>query len=145
MSKRGPMGVAPTFDTPLQGGLLAQFEQWRSALPPTLQSSQDYDLQGAYLDAAKADGRLHMTDKFKKPNHMTFSDGSQYSSPAMQGGRWVGTGQANPFNPAEQQFLFWASPHNMAQHPMSVMEEYFKANEKGNPVVYPINYRLPQR
>jgi len=114
-------------------------------LPPTLQNSQDYDLQGAYLDAAKANGRLHMTDKFKKPNHMTFSDGSQYSTPQTQGGRWVGTGQPNPSNPAEDQFLFWASPYNLTQHPMSVMEEYFRANEKGNPVIYPINYRLPQR
>ena len=51
----------------------------------------DYDLQGQFKANPAADSG-HMPDTFKKPNHPTFSDESQYSGApgAYRGGHWEG-------------------------------------------------------
>lgn len=49
----------------------------------------DYDMRGAFLDGLTPDGNLHWSDKFKKPNHPTFSDGSIYHNvDGYKGGHW---------------------------------------------------------
>lgn len=49
----------------------------------------DYDMRGAFLDGLTPDGNLHWGDKFKKPNHITFSDGSIYHNvDGYKGGHW---------------------------------------------------------
>jgi GGDEF domain-containing protein len=65
-----------------------EFQDWRKTLPKPLQSTWDYDLRGAYKAGAKISPDQHMTDKFKKPNHPTFSNQSQYSFDDHQGGTW---------------------------------------------------------
>jgi len=55
----------------------------------------NYDLRGAWLadpNSISSDG--HLTDRFKKPNHPTFSSDSKYSSVSNPGGSWV-EGQNN--------------------------------------------------
>lgn len=47
----------------------------------------DYDLRGAYKNLGPQ-GTPHLPDTFKKPNHPTFSDQSQYSTPLTPGGTW---------------------------------------------------------
>jgi hypothetical protein len=134
-----------SYDTPLKPNQAAAYQQWRLKLPNDLRNTADYDLQGAYLAAMQADGRLHMGDQFKKPNHMTFSDGSQYSTPQKQGGHWSNTGIPNPANPNDGQYVFWASPYNVSQHPIMGMQDYFRAVEPGNTAIYNIPYILRPR
>ena len=51
----------------------------------------DYDIQGAWL-AGEAQDYGHMTDRFKKPNHPTFSNQSQYhKTSGCTGGVWLKT------------------------------------------------------
>lgn len=49
----------------------------------------DYDMRGAFLEGLTPDGNLHWNDKFKKPNHITFSDSSIYHNvDGYKGGHW---------------------------------------------------------
>ena len=53
----------------------------------------DYDIQGAFLEMRrgkmKQDSRGHLGDKYKKPNHPTFSTESIYSKGETIGGKWI--------------------------------------------------------
>jgi hypothetical protein len=129
-------GQAPTYDTPL-GPREAQFQQWQGHLPPNLQNTGDYDLRGAFLGNAHAASNGHLTDTWKKPNHMTFSSDSQYSNPAQMGGQWAGDDKSG--------WGFWASPFNLQQHPATELADYFRQYEPDSTVVLPINYSLPRR
>lgn len=138
-------GLADLFTTLLSSQNERRFQDWRERLPEGLQDDKDYDLRGAFLAAAQANRRLHMTDQFKKPNHMTFSDGSQYSTPQHMGGHWSDTGVQNSSTPGSNRFVFWASPYNLQQHPMADIQDYFNRAEPGNAVIFPIDYNLPRR
>ena len=51
----------------------------------------DYDMRGAWKAGETANGETgHWTDKYKKPNHPTFSVESQYSTSENPGGTWKG-------------------------------------------------------
>jgi len=62
-----------------------------------------YDVQGAWKsgDVFKTDERGHGPDKWKKPNHRTFSTESIYSSKETPGGRWVRTPYGPQFHPSK--------------------------------------------
>lgn len=53
-------------------------------------SGSDYDLRGAFAAGETRGTNGHMTDRFKKPNHETFSDESQYDKGDGKAGHWVG-------------------------------------------------------
>lgn len=133
--------MADPYATQLTAEQEAAYQRWRATLPQNLQNEQDYDLRGAFLASAQADGRAHMTDTFKKPNHITFSEGSQYSTPQQPGGRWVDTGR----NALAPEWTFWASPVNAQNHSMNALADYFGRYEQGNTVIYPSDYQLPVR
>ena len=68
------------------------YEEWRATLPKKLQYDGDYDLRGLYNEQGPvryAEGQ-HMTDRYKKPNHPTFSNQSMFSTPENPGGAWRG-------------------------------------------------------
>lgn len=67
-----------------------QYQQWVQTLPINLRSDYDYDLRGAWLNGDLPDQNYHMTDKWKKPWHPTFSNESVYSTPQAPGGHWDG-------------------------------------------------------
>lgn len=74
----------------------AQYQAWRSTLPRPLQYEGDYDLRGYWLDPETVkdnvkDGQ-HFIDKYKKPNHPTFSVESRYATgdDARLAGTWDG-------------------------------------------------------
>lgn len=104
---------------------------------------RDYDMEGALRAGIKPDEFGHMPDTYKLPNHMTFSEDSVYSTPEQRGGRWI--------EGEDGQWVFWPSEYNMAQHPMSEMQDYFERVEQNIPgrpdsyAVYPSDYRLPER
>lgn len=141
----GQGSVADMYSTPLTADQESAYQAWKARLPHDLQNEADYDLRGAFLASVKADGRLHMTDKFKKPNHMTFSDGSQYSTPQTPGGTWVDSGKPNASNPRENAWVYWPTPYVAGQHNLAELGGYFQQQERGNTVVYPTSYRMPRR
>lgn len=65
-----------------------QYQKWVQTLPLNLRSDYDYDLRGAWLNGDLPDQNYHMTDKWKKPWHATFSNESIYSTPDATGGNW---------------------------------------------------------
>lgn len=85
------------YDTPMT------MEQWNQYLVDWGKRApleeEDYDLRGAYLNGFKP-GSGHGTDQFKKPNHPTFSEESQYSNLLHRGGRWTD----NTFVPSPQMY-----------------------------------------
>jgi len=68
------------------------YQTWRSKLPKNLQYEGDYDLRGFYKENPNFSAKEgeHMTDKFKKPNHPTFSNESKYYREGMKAGKWEG-------------------------------------------------------
>jgi len=74
----------------------AQYQAWRATLPRPLQYEGDYDLRGYWLDPETVkdnvkDGQ-HFIDRYKKPNHPTFSVESRYATgdDARLAGTWKG-------------------------------------------------------
>jgi hypothetical protein len=123
------------YDTRLDPKQEADFARWSQSLPPNLRGTADYDLRGAFqgkVDPVKG----HLPDTWKKPNHITFSNESQYSSPDTPGGQWVNSPSG---------WVFWASPHNMKTSGAKTLMDYFRQNEPDSSVILPINYSLPRR
>jgi uncharacterized protein YecA (UPF0149 family) len=86
--------------------------------------AEDYDYEGyrnkygkdPYEELKKG----HLTDEFKKPNHITFSDESVYHSAETPGGRWSKEGD---------KWHFHASEYNVEQHGAERMKTYFEKHE----------------
>ena len=87
------------FNTQLKDGEEKQFQDWLANESSRQKRSvvndlQDYDLRGAFKAGEGRGPEGHMTDRWKKPNHPTFSDESVYHgtmSPfgiPYQGGHW---------------------------------------------------------
>ena len=125
------------YDTALSPQQEKAFKIWKARLPRDLQNEADYDLRGAFLADSRTAANGHMGDRFKKPNHITFSDESQYSNALAPGGHWASAGG--------DQYAFWASPFNVANSGVNALASYFGQNEPGNTVVFPFGYRLPPR
>lgn len=84
-----PLDYSDKYNTALTPEEEAKFQTWAKSLG-TQGSSYDYDLRGAYKAGAGQAANGHFTDQFKKPNHPTFSDQSQYSGVSgQQGGSWA--------------------------------------------------------
>lgn len=72
----------------------SKFLKWRSTLPENLQNDKDYDLKGFFKEFGKnslPEGyEYHLIDKYKLPNHPSFSSDSQYYNPETEylGGKW---------------------------------------------------------
>lgn len=107
------------------------FKAWKAKYAPNDDGS-DYDLQGAFLAGVKPDAdRGHFPDTFKKPNHPTFSDESQYNGApdgnggTYQGGKW-GDGDS-----------FTASDTNVKMHGQDGLSAYFKKEEPNSKLNLP--------
>ncbi len=86
----------------------------------------DYDVQGAALSNMQTAANGHGNDQFKKPNHPTFSTGSQYSGvDGYQGGTWG----ENGFVPSET---------NLRMSSPSWLANYFSKVEPGIGLMMPI-------
>ena len=76
-----------------QEGNEEAYESWRKTLPKNLQYEGDYDLKGFYKENPNfkaEDKNQHLTDKYKLPNHPTFSVESKYYKEGMPAGKWDG-------------------------------------------------------
>lgn len=80
------------YDTRLSPDDEADFKLWKKEYAPK-DSGADYDLRGAFKAGVTPDPENgHWPDTFKKPNHPTFSDQSQYAvgDNASKAGHWEG-------------------------------------------------------
>lgn len=112
------------YNTHLDPEQEAQFQTW--AQQNNRQNDlHDYDMRGAWLEGAKQGGNGHFSDKYKKPNHPTFSDQSIYNgteSPwgwKYEGGKWTD----NTYTPSQRMFV---RTHNREQ-----MKKYMAEHEPG--------------
>jgi len=82
---------APTRLAPSQEMI---YQRWRASLPKELQFEGDYDLRGFFKENPNFSAKPgeHMTDRFKLPNHPTFSNESKYYNDETKhlGGHWDG-------------------------------------------------------
>lgn len=99
------------YNTKLTPDQEQQFENWAAKQQPTTgrdvtKDLYNYDLKGWWLEnkGASLTGG-HLTDKFKKPNHPTFSNESIYEgTPSLEGGKNTGgTWDGEKFIPAPKQ------------------------------------------
>jgi hypothetical protein len=95
--------------------------------------SPDYDITGYVAKYGKPDqsNGQHLTDEFKLPNHITFSEQSRYSKPELPGGMWQRGGSEALWN-------FSPSDLNLEMHSPEEYAQYFKTRErKGTFVTLP--------
>jgi hypothetical protein len=106
------------------------YSKWLNSLPQRLQESTDYDLKGYFnkYGSVGVVGDQHLTDEFKKPNHVTFSNESVYNSPEHQGGQW---------RQNEGKWEFVASPWNIKNVGVDSLQTYFKQNEPNAKLILP--------
>ena len=84
------------YTTPLTPQEKPAFDAWKAKYAPN-DSGMDYDLQGAFKAGVTPGANGHWTDRFKKPNHKTFSIESQYAKDAPEkAGRWEGENYISP-------------------------------------------------
>jgi len=87
----------------------------------------DYDMDGyraKYGEPDQSKGQ-HLTDEFKLPNHMTFSNESKYSKPGQEGGTWEKRGEK-----PDEEWHFHPSGFNLTQHSAEDLSDYFQKKEK---------------
>lgn len=86
-----PNDFTDRYNTQLSPREEALFQDWLKQSGRSVDELYDYDLRGAWKsgDVFKLDGRGHLPDTYKKPNHPTFSNESQYSGQdGFVGGHW---------------------------------------------------------
>jgi len=83
----------------------------------------DYDYAGYIAKYGVPDQSKgqHLTDEFKLPNHITFSDGSIYSTPETPGGHWE-TDQVGKWSYTPSDFV-------LSQHGAEKLTDYFNKFE----------------
>lgn len=92
-------GIHRAYETYADGGYLDWIDavkKWKPGIDEDIDSDNpSYDYEGFYMEdpdraweMLKEDSEAHFTDRYKKPNHPTFSDESIYSTPETPGGHW---------------------------------------------------------
>lgn len=81
----------------------------------------DYDIRGFWLSGSGTDARGHGTDRFKKPNHPTFSTESQYATKGVAAGKWG-------FNRVTGKTTFTA-PKAWGEKRLEALREYMRKRE----------------
>lgn len=76
----------------------------------------DYDLRGAWKDNAKESAKGHLPDKYKKPNHPTFSVESIYYKRGMKAGKWI----------VEKGKDVYLAPEGLNKSEREFLKRYFK-------------------
>jgi hypothetical protein len=102
----------------------AKFQAWAKAVNknPDMESI-DYDLRGFY----KSDGKLdestgHSSDRYKKPNHPTFSNQSLYHGAVDErngkyiGGEWGNTDEGFTYTPSREMLNSTHNPDQLVNY-----------------------------
>lgn len=119
------------YNTPIPAEKKQAYQAWAKANgQDPVKGRYDYDLQGAFLGGAGQAGNGHFPDTYKKPNHTTFSDQSQYHGiDGYTGGTWVPQqGGKWSFRPTQTNLAFTSAPD---------LQQYMKTVEQGKVNVAP--------
>jgi hypothetical protein len=121
-----------SFNTPIPPSLQESFGKWiieegSKKGKDILEDMDDYDVQGYWLKE-KDKNSDHWPDKYKKPNHPTFSSESIYNDNVFQGGKWSEDGDKKTFTVGKQNL------QNMSQMELKI---YFDTYEKDTSLVIP--------
>lgn len=124
-----PPDFTSKFNTPIPPEKQQEYAAWKAKYAPN-DSGSDYDYAGAFLAGENPSGESgHFTDKFKKPNHPTFSNESQYNGTTdekgvrYQGGKW---GDNDSFTPGTT---------NLTTHGVEALQKYFKEREPNSKLI----------
>lgn len=123
-----PIRQLPTasYDTSLSPSAEAKFRKQY----PNAQDTEDYDLRGAVAAGLKPDERGHLPDTYKKPNHITFSDESQYHGvDGNVGGKWKELPGGK--------WSFTPGATNLKNYSPQELKDYFVKNEPDATLVLP--------
>ncbi len=120
------------YDSALTEEQEAKYQAWRATLPKPLQYEGDYDLRGYWLDPETVkdnvkDGQ-HFIDRYKKPNHPTFSVESRYAT--GDDARLAGTWKGDEYVPSE--FVARMSPeavYRRVEDALSLAVPFIKEHE----------------
>lgn len=121
------------YNTQLSAKEEAQFQSWLATVSKKngrdmSHDLYDYDLRGLWKTNAGFTENGHATDRFKKPNHPTFSRDSQYSGKdGNVGGTWQKDGSGR--------WTFIASETNLRHYSPEELQRYFKEREPESALV----------
>jgi len=159
---RPPTSVDPSaYDTKLDPEEEKAFQVWRAANVNPRDSGEDYDFRGAWkakeVSAINpADGLPHWSDRFKKPNHPTFSTESVYAKDRPDlAGTWDGENyKPNPkrvFDVAQAKVWDLAQDAVKKQRalltgndPIQGLADLGRLSDPGQPGVPPMAFDTPQ-
>lgn len=128
--------ISDNYNTKLNNKEEKEYQIWRNNLPENLQEEEDYDLRGLWKenkDQGLLDDNSHFPDKYKKPNHITFSKESIYSRGSIEGGIWENK---------KGHWTFYPSYYNLQQHSKEDIQDYFDKYEKDSSVIFPIEVKF---
>ena len=116
------------FNTELSPAEEAAYLKWATKTG-RVNDAIDYDMRGAWKSGAAQSDNGHYPDTYKKPNHPTFSDQSQYhGTDREEGGKWVGgswsksdDGKFDVYQPSKEMLSSTHDPE-MLKHYFSVVE-----------------------
>lgn len=122
---------AALYNTPLEPDEAENFKGWANQQSQlvgrnVMDDLHDYDLQGWWKDNPDTDlSGAHLVDTYKKPNHPTFSDQSQYHGVnGNSGGTWE--------QHDDRTWTFAPGKTNYDNHPVNRLQDYFSRVEPGN-------------
>ena len=118
------------FNTKLSKKEEAEFLKWAEK-HGKLKDVFDYDLRGFWKNKEKFSENMHGSDKYKKPNHPTFSDQSMYHGAMVADGIPIygGTWGEDYYQPSATMLRFM-------QHPR-FLQDYFKKVEPNMRLLIP--------
>lgn len=103
-----------------------KFEDWYKTVPQEKNDTTNYDLERAYnelpfeeLEQFRTIPEKHLDGRFKKPNHMTYSD---------EGYGWIGSDKVG--------WTFYPSPRQQQLYPYEKYIEYWNQNEPNSILNY---------
>jgi hypothetical protein len=134
-----PDDFSDRYNTKLSPEQEAAFQEWGKRLAAQsggrspAADTYDYDMRGFWA-AADGDPQFaengHAGDRYKKPNHPTFSDQSQYHGvDGHEGGTWGG-GNGEPWT-------FTPGRSNLQFRDIDELQQYFDEREQGNRLIAP--------
>lgn len=123
---RAPPDLTERYNTALTPGEELAYQNW-AQIQSALQNRDvnrdlfNYDLRGAFKAGATQSPNGHLPDTFKKPNHPSFSDQSQYHGvDGFTGGSWRQIGG---------QWVFTPGQTNLQLHGPEGLQQYFQQSD----------------
>lgn len=100
-----PIPLPKTILKPQQDSL---YQLWKNRLPTNLRYEGNYDLRRLWVEnpGIQPSSNMHFPDRYKLPNHPTFSNESMYFNPTNQymAGRWQETDSSWNYVPYNNKF-----------------------------------------